>query len=74
MMRYSLSYLYYDKYDGFVQICRITDQLERKRPGGITVEDVGGLGCLQCTGQVWGSKVCGEPFDESWRSLIGPDC
>ena len=52
---------------------RYTGQLERERPGHITVKDLGRSGCPSCIGQIWGSEVFGEPFDESWRALVGPD-
>ena len=52
---------------------RDTGEMERERPGYITGGDPGRSGCPSCVGQVWGSKVFGEPFDESWRALVGPD-
>ena len=53
---------------------RIMDQMERKRPERIAIGDLGGSRCPQCTGQVWGSEFCGEPFDERWGALVGSDC
>ena len=74
MFGYSIPHLYTDKDDVFVniwQIYRLTG--ERERPGYIAGRDPGKLGCPLCVGQVWGSEVFGEPFDESWRALVGPD-
>ena len=63
---YGIPYLYADKDDVFVQISQIYGLTrERERPGYITGRDPGRLGCPSCVGQVWGSKVFGEPFDES---------
>ena len=52
---------------------RYTGQLERERPGYITVRDLGRSGCPSCIGQIWGSQVCGEPVDESRGIITGPD-
>ena len=60
----------------FMILCiygRYTDQLERERPGHIMVRDSSGLGCPSCVGQVWGFEISGEPTDESWGALVGPN-
>ena len=52
---------------------RVMGQLERERSGDTTDKDPGGSGRPPCIGQIWGSQVFGEPFDESRGTVTGLD-
>ena len=52
---------------------RVTGQLEGERSGDTMGRDPGGSGRPPCIGQIWGSQVFGEPFDESRGTITGPD-